>query len=112
MCVFIVKRILSLIRIIGEGTNIAQLNVVINGGTMKDKDIQAFPLHNTRSPISDNLGITLRDVFAGQALSSIDRNSWIEICNDSRNKNTTPYQECAEHYYKIADAMIAERNKQ
>lgn len=65
---------------------------------------QAFPM-NFNSQVFDQLGMDLRDYFAGQALLMIDNNS-----------KDYPIGSTLEEYqahlaYRQADAMLAERNK-
>jgi hypothetical protein len=69
----------------------------------------AFPVpENTQAPEhsaygrAGYAGMTLRDWFAGQAMAGHDLDG---------NWCTHNYQELADHCYRIADAMIAQRSK-
>lgn len=64
----------------------------------KETGGSAFPSHGSMGEVTQE-GMTLRDWFAGQALSALSG-----IINDSG-------PEFATRAYQIADAMIAERNK-
>ena len=52
-------------------------------------------------------GMTLRDYFAGQALTGLCANDGIEF--DEEAEKLHPIY--AKHAYKMADAMLAERSK-
>jgi len=54
-------------------------------------------------------GMSLRDWFAGQALCGIMGNS---EHRDPLDNTESGCRVAAEHAYKVADAMIAERSKQ
>jgi len=66
----------------------------------------AFPLQ--AEGYAPDFGMTLRDWFAGQALTGLDQGATSDIRDDLY------YQEpshLAKRAYAIADAMIAEREK-
>lgn len=66
----------------------------------KDSGGSAFPI-----PQTGRSGMTLRDYFAGQAISEI-----ISFCaNDTRMKNESAPEAFARKSYEIADAMIEAR---
>lgn len=60
----------------------------------------AFPYTDAKGFVSD--GMSLRDWFAGQALASMDTDGWTLI----------GMQSIAQRAYDLADAMIAEREKE
>ena len=74
----------------------------------------AFPHHETTSrgePYHDHLGMSLRDWFAGQVLAG-DMACQNEQTGYLNAKATDDeLRNLAKLYYRIADAMIAERNK-
>lgn len=56
-------------------------------------------------------GMSLRDWFAGMALQSLNNQTFYY---DENNTNTYPIRTCSDkaiYSYKIADAMLAEREK-
>ncbi len=56
--------------------------------------------------VDEQAGMTLRDWFAGQALTAIVPNEgWVQ------DKAGRPAQEAAEQAYLVADAMLVERDK-
>lgn len=62
----------------------------------------------THYPRANKSGMSLRDYFAGQALVGLPH-----LCaHDTLLDGITFPQHVARNAYKIADAMIAERNKQ
>ena len=69
------------------------------------KDISAFPvMYEDRE--GNFKGMTLRDYFAGQALSGLSYGDFI------LDRNETPedwYKDVAEASYKLADAMLKQR---
>jgi hypothetical protein len=67
---------------------------------MKDNGGPAFPLGYQKLR-ADEPGMSLRDYFAGQALNILDRESYGVSCA----------MVLAMDAYKIADAMLAERQK-
>lgn len=72
-----------------------------NGGT-------AFPGPNftqSGNPNGHSMGMTLRDWFAGQALSGVV----VQCAGDARALGQTTEQMLAERAYELADAMIAAR---
>lgn len=73
-----------------------------------NNDIPAFPssndVHCGDSRTTGHSGMTLRDWFAGQALSSIG--AYFKADNVSAIPNSL-----AEGCYKIADAMLSQRDK-
>jgi hypothetical protein len=79
------------------GANVAEAARPNDGNT-------AFP---TRGPHRDSEGMTLRDYFAASALQGFMSNSDIP---DMLKKGFKP-DGAAEACYMIADAMIAEREK-
>lgn len=66
--------------------------------TMEDNGGAAFPRERT----DDQRGMSLRDYFAGQALTGM-------LADNTINPSV---KEAAEHCYATADAMLAEREKQ
>jgi hypothetical protein len=62
---------------------------------MKTKNITAFPLKHADDKF--NPGMTLRDYFAGQALAGLVTNTYLE--------------DLGELSYKIAEALLIERQK-
>ena len=62
---------------------------------MKTKNIAAFPLKHSDDKF--NPGMTLRDYFAGQALAGLVTNTYLE--------------DLGELSYKIAEALLIERQK-
>jgi hypothetical protein len=63
------------------------------------KSLNAFPI-NTHEPFNE--GMTLRDYFAAKAMQTI-LNDW--------NENPS-YSSIAEISYKMADAMLMEKNNE
>lgn len=61
----------------------------------------------------DSNGMTLRDYFAAQAISALWSSAEIidRIANNGENNGLTYGEAISKECYKIADAMIAERNK-
>ena len=71
---------------------------------MKAEQISAFPepfVNHPNLDISHTEGMTLRDYFAGQFLSSVA----IAVAHDDK----ITYDNVAEECYKIADAMLKQR---
>lgn len=66
----------------------------------------AFPLHPGIAPDwTASTGMTLRDWFAGQALTAI-----VTVCiHDTRENGETTKQMIARKAYEVADAMLAAR---
>lgn len=76
----------------------------------KDTGGPAFPVHGGHHPDDDPRnrviggGMTLRDWFAGQALAGL-------LAGYYRQTTNYNLSEAPEEAYKIADAMIAERQE-
>lgn len=71
----------------------------------------AFPTKHSVYP--DELGMDLRDYFAGQALAGILASGklMVEICQTARELRMPTAAVIADNCYENADAMIAERDK-
>lgn len=69
--------------------------------TWEEQGGSAFPIQDP-NPHSE-MGISLRDYFAGQAISS--------PLNEMYDYDSRYFQNCAAYAYRMADAMLAERNK-
>lgn len=65
---------------------------------------QAFPMYEKRDALR---GMTLRDWFAGQALSGILSSSGCQLFRESE----IPLIEIAKYADRLADAMLAARNE-
>ena len=68
------------------------------------KHIPAFPRTGSDKPYRDDdgqIGMTLRDYFAGQCLSALIARHRVDI----------PWMEIAPTAYKLADEMLKEREK-
>ena len=61
---------------------------------------QAFPISDASGPIQS--GLTMRDYFAGQALSGLSAVGNVELYD-------TAYDRIAVEAYRFADAMLAAR---
>ena len=61
----------------------------------------AFPQGHSDTPIIDPSGMTLRDYFAAKALSALVANNGSEFSRGAY----------AEEAYRIADAMLEERDR-
>jgi hypothetical protein len=59
----------------------------------------------------DTEGLTIRDYFAGQALSGLMANNDIQIDQEKLDVKEKAAELCAVWCYSIADAMLAERSK-
>lgn len=68
---------------------------------MRADDIPAFPVTESAGMKREFLGMTLRDYFAAKAMAVILQHDLPE----------RPDHYIAKDAYKIADAMLAERNK-
>lgn len=66
----------------------------------------AFPSDYDNRIVGQHEGMTLRDYFAGQAISSIPNRAWDHI--EGAEKRFAAWANAA---YKTADAMIAARGK-
>lgn len=69
------------------------------------KNLSAFPIQDDAGICQDGQeGMNLRDYFAAKAMQGllISPDKYSEVKDD---------ESCAEHAYKIADAMLKERNK-
>jgi len=78
---------------------------------MKNNGGSVFPLINSEPGdygsvlyAMQNTGLTVRDYFAGQALTA--------LCTNRRYEDKTDVNVIAEFAYLIADTMIAEREKE
>ena len=71
------------------------------------KNISAFPLHPEHWD-EENLGMTLRDYFAAQALTGAQ--IWDAVIN-GKNAQFTATEKLAEVAYEIADAMLKAREQ-
>ena len=65
---------------------------------------QAFPMHERDDALR---GMSLRDWFAGQALSGILSSSGCQLFREAE----IPLIEIAEYANRLADAMLAARNE-
>jgi len=72
-----------------------------NGGT-------AFPC-NSPDGVESYKGMTLRDYFASQALNLIRSNGNVDLSNKNERNSIT--KAIAMVAYEVADAMLAEREK-
>jgi hypothetical protein len=68
---------------------------------MKDTGGSAFPSHGSMGEVA-NEGMTLRDYFAAKAMQGL---------LSAHNPMITDTNGIAKAAYKMADAMLAERNK-
>ena len=66
----------------------------------KNNGGQAFPVERT---FANDRGMSLRDYFAAKELAKVQATSICDI--------PAAYQRRAEHCYRMADAMLAERAK-
>lgn len=75
-------------------------------------NMPAFPSHASLGNLS--IGMTLRDYFAGQALSGLCANeSYIRaIAEDEELSDKDKPNKLAEICYELADAMLAQREKE
>ena len=71
--------------------------------SVDDGDRPAFP--SAYGTTNGNDGLTMRDYFAGQALTAA-YSSWMAECRDANTSAAHMAQEC----YLIADAMIQARS--
>lgn len=68
----------------------------------------AFPFHwEDEGAILAHVGMSLRDHFAGQALSGLSRELGVQLADGS----TTAFDMIAGLAYQMADAMLAERER-
>lgn len=67
----------------------------------KDAGGQAFPVLSHPSEFVESYGMTLRDYFAAKAMAALI----------NRGNHDGEIEKRAEHAYKCADAMLAERGK-
>ena len=74
---------------------------------MKRDGGPAFPLGS--GDIRDPMGMTLRDYFAGQALIFMSRMDFSLFADDGATINT---KIAASNAYELADAMLAERERE
>ena len=81
---------------------------------MKNDGGAAFPfaMHDG-DKIQFQYGMTLRDWFAGQALSSLLNRQYLDVpvCPKCKSVKDDPGHHYAEISYAYADAMMAEREK-
>ena len=69
---------------------------------VEDDGGQAFPISDASGPIQS--GLTMRDYFAGQALTGLSNVGNIDLYD-------TAYERIAHEAYRFADAMLSARNK-
>ena len=75
--------------------------------TDKPENPLAFPRGSNGPVHADELGMTLRDWFAGQAMAGLtaacdSAGTWTTVCAETN---------AAVHAYAIADAMLAQRER-
>ena len=73
---------------------------------MKPKDIQAFPIVETKDIDSLNLGMTLRDYFANSAMQAMIANPQVKRPDESNRD----FEIFSKRAYRYADAMLEERS--
>lgn len=69
---------------------------------MQDNGGNAFPACN-EAAVNDTMGMTLRDYFAGQALSGISA--------DASATDNMSHDKIATWYFEMANAMLAARSE-
>lgn len=69
---------------------------------------EAFPWVHPSDCVAGGSGMTLRDYFAGQALTRLSQDRLFFVGEDETQKALVRR---AEQLYQLADAMIAERGK-
>lgn len=72
----------------------------------KPSNPYAFPVTETKDTESLELGMTLRDYFANSSMQGIFANSKLQ---ESFAKLENPYEFIAQESYKLADAMLKQR---
>ena len=75
---------------------------------MKTNDIQAFPIVETKNIESLNLGMTLRDYFAGLAMQAMISNPQIKRPDES----IKDFELFSKRAFRYADAMLEERSSE
>ena len=74
------------------------------------KNPHAFPLHPSINPgVGNSTGMTLRDWFAGQALTGMG--TWMPIYSNPQLAHPETLAQRALWAYQQADAMLAQRTK-
>jgi len=75
---------------------------------MAEKTKGSGPAFPVNGPNGDSPGMTLRDWFAGQIVIGLEVNIGANAWGSSKSGQ----QRRATYCYELADAMLAERNKQ